>query len=85
MDKIKEFLNCLLHFNMPKSNAAVEKNPRKWKFLIHYQFKGKNIGFGFMALNAHLNNISAISWTSVLLVEETGVPGENHQPRKHRM
>jgi hypothetical protein len=27
MDKIKEFLNCLLHFNMPKSNAAVEKNP----------------------------------------------------------
>jgi hypothetical protein len=26
------------------------------------------------------NNISVISWQSVLLVEETGVPGENHQP-----
>ena len=26
-----------------------------------------------------LNNISAISWWSVLLVEETGVPGENHR------
>ena len=26
-----------------------------------------------------LNNISAISWRSVLLVEETGVPGENHR------
>ena len=25
-------------------------------------------------------NISAISWRSVLLVEETGVPGENHPP-----
>jgi hypothetical protein len=25
------------------------------------------------------NNISAISWLSVLLVEETGVPGENHR------
>jgi hypothetical protein len=25
-------------------------------------------------------NISVISWRSVLLVEETGVPGENHQP-----
>jgi len=25
-----------------------------------------------------LNNISVISWRSVLLVEETGVPGENH-------
>jgi hypothetical protein len=27
-----------------------------------------------------LNNISVISWRSVLLVEETGVPGENHRP-----
>ena len=27
--------------------------------------------------NATFNNISAISWQSVLLVEETGVPGEN--------
>ena len=25
-------------------------------------------------------NISAISWQSVLLVEEIGVPGENHRP-----
>jgi hypothetical protein len=29
-----------------------------------------------MVLNA-TNNISVISWQSVLLVEETGVPGEN--------
>jgi len=28
----------------------------------------------------HFNNISAISWRSVLLVEETGVPGENQRP-----
>ena len=34
----------------------------------------------FMVFNATFNNISAISWWSVLLVEETGVPGENHQP-----
>ena len=26
------------------------------------------------------NNISVISWRSVLLMEETRVPGENHQP-----
>jgi hypothetical protein len=32
----------------------------------------------FMVLNATFNNISVISWRSVLLVEETGVPGENH-------
>jgi hypothetical protein len=31
-----------------------------------------------MVFIATLNNISAISWRSVLLVEETWVPGENH-------
>ena len=31
-----------------------------------------------MVFNAIFNNISVISWWSVLLVEETGVPGENH-------
>jgi hypothetical protein len=30
-----------------------------------------------MVFNATFNNISAISWQSVLLMEETGVPGEN--------
>jgi hypothetical protein len=33
-----------------------------------------------MVFNATFNNISAISWRSVLLVEETGVPWENHRP-----
>jgi len=33
-----------------------------------------------MVFNATFNNISAISWRSILLVEEIGVPGENHQP-----
>jgi hypothetical protein len=32
----------------------------------------------FMVLNTTFNNISVISWLSVLLVEEAGVPGENH-------
>ena len=34
---------------------------------------------GLMLFNATLNNISVISWRSVLLVEETGGPGENHR------
>jgi hypothetical protein len=28
--------------------------------------------------NTTFNNLSVILWRSVLLVEETGVPGENH-------
>jgi hypothetical protein len=38
------------------------------------------LGLGFMVFNTTFNNISVISWRSVLLVEETGVPGENHRP-----
>jgi hypothetical protein len=33
-----------------------------------------------MVFDATFNNISVISWRSVLLVEETGVPGEDHRP-----
>jgi hypothetical protein len=41
---------------------------------------GRLIWFGFVVFNATFNNISTISWLSVLLVEETGVPGENDRP-----
>jgi len=33
-----------------------------------------------MVFNATFNNISVISWRSVLLVEETELPRENHHP-----
>jgi hypothetical protein len=36
--------------------------------------------FGFIVFNGTFNDISVISWRSVLVVEETGVPGENHKP-----
>jgi len=32
----------------------------------------------FIVLNATFSNISAISWRTVLVVEEARVPGENH-------
>jgi hypothetical protein len=60
----------------------------KWKYLIQkfhdiylsYYFKTKywKWWFGLWCLHATFNNISAISWQSVLLVEETGALGENH-------
>jgi hypothetical protein len=37
-------------------------------------------GLVLSCFNATFNNISAISWRSVLMVEETGVPGENRWP-----
>jgi hypothetical protein len=33
-----------------------------------------------MVFNATFNNISVISWQSVLLVEDTVVPGEKQRP-----
>jgi hypothetical protein len=34
----------------------------------------------FNVFNSTFSNISAISWRPVLVVEEAGVPKENHQP-----
>ena len=36
--------------------------------------------FLFLVFNATFSNISAISWRPVLVMEEIGVPGENHRP-----
>jgi hypothetical protein len=50
---------------------------------IRYSFYHVNdwfFGVVLLVFNATFNNISAISWRSVLLVEETGVPGENPRP-----
>ena len=33
-----------------------------------------------MVFQATFNNISVVSWQSVLLVDETKVPGENNRP-----
>jgi len=38
------------------------------------------LGIIIMVLYATFNNISSISWLSVLFAEEIGVPGENHRP-----
>jgi hypothetical protein len=49
---------------------------------VYQKYQNTGIGWlvGFMVFNATFNNISVISWQSVLLVEETGDPRENHKP-----
>jgi len=50
--------------------------------LSYLNLNDKIIGLGVraMVLNATFNNISGISWQSVLLVEATRVSRENHRP-----
>jgi hypothetical protein len=38
------------------------------------------ISFDLLCFNATFSNISTISWRPVLVVEEAGIPGENHRP-----
>ena len=38
------------------------------------------VWFGVIVFNATFYNFSVISWQSILLVEETEVPRENHRP-----
>jgi hypothetical protein len=47
---------------------------------IHVTIEQNNWGIRVMMVNATFNNISDISWRSILLVEETRVHGENHRP-----
>jgi hypothetical protein len=56
-----------------ETQAQVSMNEQA-KLLIRHLF------VCLMVFNATFNNISAISWRSVLLVEETGGSGENHRP-----
>ena len=46
---------------------------------VNVQVEFKDVsGVRVMVFNATFNNISVISWLSVFLVKEYGVPGENH-------
>jgi len=63
-----------IHINR-KEVAIFYRRIYDWvtKFLTNYMK-------GSVVFNATFNNISAISRRSVLFVEETKVPGENHRP-----
>ena len=69
------FIMCVQNQKIGKPNVLYvweQENP-KWP-------PKQGIWFRFMEFNATFNNISVILWRSVLLVEETGVPGVNHRP-----
>jgi hypothetical protein len=44
------------------------------------QWSKKSIWVMVMVFHATFNNISVISWWSVLLMKEAEEPGENHRP-----
>ena len=63
--------------DLPHWGAAEEKS-----MLFCFCNTNAPVSYGVrvMVFNATFNNISVVLWQSVLLVEETRVPGENHWP-----
>ena len=67
--------------HLPNLNC-LRLNSNKIQRYVNMMFvndRGEGCGW-FMVFNTTFNNITVISWRSVLLMEETGVPGENHRP-----
>ena len=84
-----EILFCLLRLNQNLNQQDVDYQISEgtfWKWYVnitsYLPLKELNVAVGlwFMVFNATFNNISVILRQSVLLVEETNVPGSNHRP-----
>ena len=68
----KQYIQIQLNINTQKVTICINNKSMKYT-------QSGNKGLRVMVFNATFNNISAISLQSVLLVEETGVPGKKHQ------
>ena len=66
----------LCRVNNTVTQLYKERKKDSLKNQVHHETNGL---VRSMVFNATFNNISVISWWSVLLVEETGVPGQNHR------
>jgi len=74
---ISSFLFGNLTFH-PHVNTSATYSPHDFVYLLSSLIYCLFVCL--MVFNATFNNISVISWRSVLLVEETGGPGENNRP-----
>ena len=71
--KIQHWTNHIRWLICLKLNRLLLKDQDSLRFISKRRVR-------VMVFNTTFNNISAILWRSVLLVEETRVPGVNHRP-----
>jgi hypothetical protein len=72
-------LNVKVH-DMTNRRHKFMSTPKDYMHLCTITKINDKTGRRVMVFNVIFNNILVISWQSVLLVEETGVPRENHIP-----
>ena len=63
-----------------RKKCTLDQSCLKFLFLITKKKPTLKWRVRFIVFNVTFNNMAVISWRSILLVEETGVPGENHRP-----
>ena len=75
-------LPCLIQQAYLLNRCMVEclENIEFWSPITTAPNKEHIARVGVLVFNDTFNNISIISWRSVLLLDETGIPGENHPP-----
>ena len=76
------FQHSIFYIMTKISHAKLGWQTCVWAFCLYLNNKFNVLMFNgyIFCINATFNNFSVQSWRSVLLVEETGRPGENHQP-----
>jgi len=81
--RVTSFLNMTIYMPLYYRLDKIDLNPvtiftsiKTSQTFLDLQFSGVRVKV--MVFKTTFNNISVISWWSVLLVEETGVPGDNH-------
>jgi hypothetical protein len=84
LDSQKQIYNQSIFFYQTSHEVKVKfrRSAHEWHVHIFLSIITFHllVWFGLWVFNATFNNISVISWRSVLLVEETGVPGEKYWP-----
>ena len=74
-----QFVDILIHSFFVSFVGIINREKLKLHLEIYVETFSIVIWIMAMVLNTTFNNISVISCQSVLLVEETGVPRENHR------
>ena len=75
-----QYICIYIHFLSRGGRYQKQSKERIFDQASYVPYCPKRVRVRVMVFNSTFGKISVISWRSVLLVEETGVPEQNHSP-----